>query len=240
MRNHFEIRGDQAIIYAGAQSQTMEILIDAKDIHIAQSVSHWHLSQGQNTLYAVARQRANGRLRTVLLHRLLLSPPIDMVVDHINRNGLDNRRDNLRVVTQAVNLQNIPFADKDTATGFRGVQPPKSGGKWAGKYAAEATKFGRKHNLGHYDTKEEAQDAVIRFWKDGTYTEIALAEHAEAEKVRCTHEVRFDTETGKWTVVAVNSIGRIILYCCDNREQAYWAKSHFDEHRLPGKHPVLG
>jgi hypothetical protein len=44
--------------------------------------------------------------KIISMHRLLMDPPSDLQVDHINRNRLDNQRHNLRIVTQAVNMQN--------------------------------------------------------------------------------------------------------------------------------------
>lgn len=41
-----------------------------------------------------------------LLHRYILNPPKNMTVDHINRNPLDNRKENLRICTQFINNQN--------------------------------------------------------------------------------------------------------------------------------------
>jgi hypothetical protein len=48
--------------------------------------------------------RASG----ALLHRILMNPPAGLEVDHINRDRLDNRRCNLRVVTRSVNGHNKP------------------------------------------------------------------------------------------------------------------------------------
>lgn len=43
----------------------------------------------------------------ILLHRVILAPPAHLVVDHINSNPLDNRKENLRVVTTKQNSHNI-------------------------------------------------------------------------------------------------------------------------------------
>ncbi len=50
-------------------------------------------------------RRVSGK-RTIYLHREILTPPVRMQIDHINRNKLDNRRANLRTVTAAQNCQN--------------------------------------------------------------------------------------------------------------------------------------
>lgn len=60
------------------------------------------------------------------IHRMIMETPNDMFCDHINRNPLDNRRENLRNVTRQQNTFNsIPYS----SSGYKGVH--KSGKKWA-------------------------------------------------------------------------------------------------------------
>ena len=47
--------------------------------------------------------------KATLLHRFLIDCPNGFVIDHINRNKADNRRENLRVVTESINAQNRDF-----------------------------------------------------------------------------------------------------------------------------------
>jgi hypothetical protein len=62
----------------------------------------WRAVKLRNTHYASRRSGDD----TIFMHRTIMSPPADMVIDHINGNGLDNRRENLRVVTVKENCQN--------------------------------------------------------------------------------------------------------------------------------------
>lgn len=57
--------------------------------------------------------------KRVLLHRILIDCPNGMVIDHINRDGLDNRKSNLRIVTHAENLLNT--RKSKTKNKYKGV-----------------------------------------------------------------------------------------------------------------------
>jgi hypothetical protein len=81
----------------------LHAIVDAKDYEWL-SRYKWHAnpSNRNGTVYA---KRTVGH-SAVLMHRMIMRPPKGMVVDHINGNGLDNRRCNLRIVPAAVNAQN--------------------------------------------------------------------------------------------------------------------------------------
>ena len=79
-----------------------KVLINDEDEHIFNSYK-WHISDSG---YAVWRGTVDGKKKTIRLHRLIAKPSDGLVVDHINRNRLDNRRENLRCVTQAENIRN--------------------------------------------------------------------------------------------------------------------------------------
>lgn len=97
------------------------ILIDKSDEAIARKYT-WHIdSKG----YA----QAHSNKTYVRLHRLLLNPPKGLVVDHINHNKLDNRRANIRVVTNQMNLFNL-IEGKNNKSGKVGVYYNKQCQKW--------------------------------------------------------------------------------------------------------------
>jgi len=109
-----------------------------------QAARHGH------TLYAV--RRAHGR--KIFMHREIMQPPPGMVVDHINRNGLDNREANLRNCTRLQNLQNR-YWDAGRSK-FRGVHPV--GDKWQ----ANVVYNRRTIYLGLFDDEVEAAKARDR------------------------------------------------------------------------------
>lgn len=83
-------------------------LVDDADVELV--AGRWHTAPGANTRYAVRRHRTPAGRITEQMHRLILGlprwQPGGLEVDHVNRNGLDNRRANLRVVTHAGNAAN--------------------------------------------------------------------------------------------------------------------------------------
>lgn len=113
----------------------------------------WRLSRHG---YAVRSEHRDGKKRTVYLHRELLNPPNGLVVDHINRNPLDNRRANLRLATPSQN--NANSARRENRTGYRGVYPHRQ----SGKYVAQISVSGRIKSLGLHDTPEAAALAYDR------------------------------------------------------------------------------
>jgi hypothetical protein len=85
----------------------MAALVDEEDYERI-SQFKWSAQKNCNTFYAKRNTPAtNGKRQGIeLMHRRILAPPRGMEVDHINGNGLDNRRKNLRVVTRQQNSQN--------------------------------------------------------------------------------------------------------------------------------------
>lgn len=85
------------------------------------------------------------------MHRLLMTSPTGTMVDHINGNGLDNRKENLRVVTNSQNLMNRG-KNKNNTSGYKGVLWDKVRNKWIALIG-----FNNKNiYLGRFFTKNEA------------------------------------------------------------------------------------
>lgn len=96
-----------------------------------------------------------GRNVHTMLHRFILSPiPKGMVVDHINGDGLDNRRCNLRLATPAQNSANQKRMSTNT-TGFKGVSFYKRMGRWRATITVQRQKI----SLGYFDNPIDAARA---------------------------------------------------------------------------------
>jgi hypothetical protein len=87
------------------------------------------------------------------MHRILTRATPEQLVDHRNGDGLDNRRENLRVCTPGQNQANRQTVR--SASGFKGVTFDRSRGRWAAKITVNY----RVINLGRFATAEEAARA---------------------------------------------------------------------------------
>lgn len=96
--------------------------------------------------------------RIRLSYQVMGKVPAGFVVDHVNRDRLDNRRENLRVIPAAGNAQNRKV-HSHSCTGLRGVGVDRRAK--ARQYKAYARWGGRNHHLGRFATAEEAA-AVAR------------------------------------------------------------------------------
>ena len=94
-----------------------------------------------------------GNNKISYMHRFILElySKDGLMVDHINGNGLDNRRKNLRIATKAENMRNRGVQSNNTS-GYKGVHWMKSYKKWEAYIWLDK----RKIELGYYTTREEA------------------------------------------------------------------------------------
>lgn len=141
-----------------------ETVVDEED-YVSLSNWVWRLHPDG---YAVRYTRINGKFSAVLMHRKILGlyENDQRQGDHVNRNRLDNRRSNLRIITSNGNRQNRSShrtAGKHKRTSsFRGVGWSKSRSKWRARVRIE----GKLYELGYFDIEEEAAQAAENFRKE--------------------------------------------------------------------------
>ncbi len=129
--------------YEGVMPNGVSFFIDKEDYDFV-STNKWHLCDG----YLKSTQHG-------LMHRYLKREQLSgkLQVDHINNNRLDNRKGNLRVVTQQENLHKKKVYSSNKS-GYPGV-------KWnarLNKWQAQITRNKQRIHLGVFD---ELQDAIV-------------------------------------------------------------------------------
>lgn len=98
--------------------------------------------------------------KRVAMHNLIMSPSDGFVVDHINGNGLDNRRSNLRIATPQQNQFNT--IHKGGSSKYKGVSFDNESGLWR----AYISKDGKRSWLGRYQNEIDAAIAYDKAAKD--------------------------------------------------------------------------
>lgn len=131
-------------------------LVDAEDAPDVLAAGKWHVL---NDRYAM-RHFPGGR--ATAMHTFLTGWPL---VDHINGDGLDNRRANLRQATHAENMRNRRRAISNRS-GYKGVYWVRDRRKWKAQIKAG----GRKYELGRFSDASDAARA---------YNEAAVRLHGE-------------------------------------------------------------
>ena len=104
-----------------------------------------------------------GRKRWVkYFHREVMNAEDGEIIDHINQDKLDNRRENLRLADRSLNALNS--RKTRGRTGYRGVRFNKQ----ANKYQAVITIRKKVKHLGFFATAEEASEAYLKAQKEAT------------------------------------------------------------------------
>lgn len=132
-------------------SQGFVAIIDAADADAVLAYK-WSARRTSRAVYAHrGARRPDGRRTSQTLHQFLTGYAL---TDHINGNGLDNRRSNLREATTSQNGHNRR-RDQDSASGFKGVSWHARSGKWQVLIRAN----GPQRFLGYFATAEQAAHA---------------------------------------------------------------------------------
>jgi len=116
----------------------------------------WYYIKGKHNFYAARASPVpkSGKTRIVSMHRDVIDVPEGMLVDHVNRDSVDNRKANLRPATHAQNACNRKKFRAGTSK-YKGVTFRKASGKWAARICTE-----RKHiHLGCFENESDAAKA---------------------------------------------------------------------------------
>lgn len=137
---HIERNGDG---YAVIKNKEYHILVD-DDLWHEYSAKFWHISNG----YA----KTNVDDTTIFMHRMVMNATDDDMIDHINKNRLDNRRCNLRIAKHDENNHNRT-KKRNASSKYYGVN--KNGNRWCGRFRYQ----GKTIYCGTFATELEAAKA---------------------------------------------------------------------------------
>ena len=124
----------------------------------------WYARKSRNNNYYAGRYFyiKKGFRIYISMHTDILNPNKQFIIDHINNNGLDNRKINLRICTNAENMKNRPLY-KNNSSGFKGVNWSIKSKKWYAYIRNNKIMY----NLGCYinvkDAAKAYNNAAIKF-----------------------------------------------------------------------------
>jgi len=169
-QNPIIIREDHAeVLVSSPKYGDRAIFIDISDVEKIKSY-RWYIGQNHSTYYAQTNvKQSNGKSRTLRMHNLLCETD-DHPVDHIDRNGLNNRRANLRRSTDTQNQANRGPQRNNRSSGYKNVsyQKPKKPhhAPLRKPWYVVVQKDHKDHRFGYYETIEEAVAAANRGRKE--------------------------------------------------------------------------
>jgi len=143
---------------------------------------NWYARFSKGAWYVLrAGPKVKGKCHSVYMHRVIMQTPDGMQTDHINGNGLDNRRENMRSCNCAQNQYNQQKQKRATSSRFKGVS-------WDGrKYRAYIKVAGECISLGRFASEVQAaltyDEAARRYFGEFAYTNFkANRAYIQAQK----------------------------------------------------------
>lgn len=224
-------------------------LIDLDDVQSIMTYN-WRYSKG----YFATDFKKDNKRTTLSLHRYLMKNNLNNynknVIDHINRNKLDNRKCNLRICTQADNVKNRTISNKNKydVIGITYIN---------NKYYAFLSVDGKYINLGYFDKKEDAiterLKAEVVYFKEYSPQKHLFNEYnidinkeynvhnyigrkqGNDKSIKGIHKYKYKTKDGyknKWRVeFSINNI-KYYLGLFDDLEEAIDVKENWYKHNI--------
>jgi hypothetical protein len=130
-------------------------LVDDEDFE-SLSLHKWYADKSKSsneTYYAARAAIIDGSRKILPMHRQILGlKPSHIFVDHIDGDGLNNQKTNLRTCSHVQNLRNSRKRKTPTSSFYKGVYWDKQMSKWRSRYRLD----GNSYHIGLYDSEKEA------------------------------------------------------------------------------------
>ncbi len=134
-------------------------MVDDEDF-ILLSAINWTPEKPKHTIYCSNFRKVKGKTVAIRMHRLIINPTKDQSVDHIDGNGLNNQKANLRVCTNSQNAQNRKHPSSKMGSQYKGVSFFKNlQRKQPGYFVARITHQKKQIFLGKFANEVEAAKA---------------------------------------------------------------------------------
>lgn len=144
-------------------SQNKKALLDDEDYEKF-SVEKWFYSNGYARRADEVREQGKRITTARWLHREIMGATRGEIIDHINRNTLDNRKENLRYATHSLNQQNRKV-NSNNKSGVRCVYWHKQKQKWHIQVMLNR----KKQSLGLYKDLDEAKKVYDDWFKTNVH-----------------------------------------------------------------------
>lgn len=126
--------------------------VDEEDYQRVIQYNWWSQIRKNNVWYAKVRMRLpGGERRLVSLHRFIMNCHSDDQIDHIDHDGLNNCKDNLRICTASQNRQNERKRN-NTSSQFKGVCWDRNRRMWLARIKVDK----KLYNLGRFNSEQQA------------------------------------------------------------------------------------
>lgn len=156
-------------------SQGYETTIDEIDSDL--NDFRWTISKTKENKYAICKSFFPNKPKIAAMHRVIMQRILgrDLVkgemVDHVDNNGLNNRRENLRLANKSQNARNRG-AQRNNSSGYKGVSWNKPNKKWIVGIAIDSKKIylGQYHNI--HDAARAWNAAALKYHGEFAYQNV--------------------------------------------------------------------
>lgn len=155
MKNRYEIIGESAKVYSNGKNKNLHFFVDKSDLPLIAAHSWRIYKMSSGYMRVESSIMKNYKSIHFSLSNFLLNTPKGKIGDHIDRDSLNNRRNNLRIANEEQNSRNVSKTSFKKSSIYKGVSWHKLKRKWIATCAINY----RNKFLGYFNDEIEAAKA---------------------------------------------------------------------------------